>query len=367
MSSRTKIRYAVVGTGWFAQAAVLPGFRNAANSTLEAIVSGDPVKRQALGKTYGVSAHSYEEYESLLASGRIDAVYIVLPNSLHREYTLAAAKHKIHVLCEKPLAASVAECREMIAACRENKVRLMTAYRLHLESANLAAIELLEGGKIGERRAYHGMLTQQVREGNTRLRADTAGNPLTDLGIYCINAARYLFQDDPVEVSAFVAWGSDPRFEVVPEMVTGMMRFPGDRLATFACGFGEASVSEYRVIGTKGDLRLEDAFTFQDGATMHATVDGETETTKFDSHDQVGAEIDYFADCILNDVNPEPDGNEGLIDMMIVEAIEQSYKTGRTVELGGFPEKIRPAGDQEYKFSPTKKPELVNAASPEPE
>lgn len=363
--SDKKVRYAVVGIGWFAQEAVLPGFAGAKDAQLAAIVSGDPKKREELGKRYKVPAYDYPQYDELLASGDIDAVYIVLPNSMHKDYTVRAAKHKVHVLCEKPMAASVAEGREMIAACDDAGVKLMIAYRLHFESANLTAIEHIKGGKIGEPRLFDSVFTQQVAAGNSRLNADLASTPLRDVGIYCVNAARYLFQADPVEVTAFAASGSDPRFRAMPETVTATMRFPQERLATFTCGFGEASVSEYRVVGTTGRLEMQAGYTFRGDITMKLTDEkGKAKETTFPEKDQVGAELQYFAECVLNGREPEPNGLEGLADMTIIEAIEKSYKSGQAVKLGDFPTKPRPSLEQEYKLSKQSAPALVHAAPP---
>src|SRR5437763_1225289 len=133
-SDRSIVRYAVVGQGYISQAAVLPAFRHArANSRLVALVSGDETKRRSLARKYGVATYGYDEYDTCLASGDVDAVYIALPNAMHREYTVRAAKHGVHVLCEKPLAVTEADCKAMIDACRKNGVKLMTAYRLHFE------------------------------------------------------------------------------------------------------------------------------------------------------------------------------------------------------------------------------------------
>ena len=363
--SDKKVRYAVVGTGWFGQEAILPAFASAKNSELAAIVSGDPKKQKELGELYKVPAYDYQQYGDLLESGTIDAVYIVLPNSMHKEYTVRAAKEHIHVLCEKPMAATAAECRDMNDACAAGNVKLMIAYRLHFESANLTAIEHIKDGKIGDARIFSSVFCQQVEEGNTRLNADLAGSPLMDIGIYCVNAARYLFQADPIEVMGFAASNRDPRFREVPEMVSAVMRFPNDRLAQFTCGFGESRISEYRVVGTTGDLQMLLGYTFRGDITMKLTdKDGKTKETTFPEKDQVGAEIAYFSDCILNDREPEPNGLEGLADLTIIEAIEKSYKTGQAVKLDAFPAKPRPSLAQEYKLKKIEAPKLVNAASP---
>jgi len=363
-ASDGKVRYAVIGTGWFAQAAVLPAFQHTPNSVLGAIVSGDPEKRQELSAKYNVPAHSYEECEALLSRGEINAIYIVTPNSLHAEYALMAARHKVHVLCEKPLAADAKEAKEMIKACKKARVKLMTAYRLHFEEGNLTATQMVKDGKIGEPRLFHSMNCQQVMEGNTRLEADLAGGPLRDMGIYCINAARYLFQDDPVEVLAVQASNDETRFGEVPEMVSAIMRFPKERIACFTAGFGESKVSEFRLVGTNGDIRMSPAYGFDSDLQMFVTVDDSTSDQRFHRRDQVGAEIIYFSDCVLNKRDPEPDGYEGLADMMIIEAIEESARKRKTVKLKKFRPKRRPSKQQEVHLSPVRQPEMVNAAAP---
>jgi glucose-fructose oxidoreductase len=173
---KRKIRYAVVGLGYISQIAVLPAFAHAAkNSELAALVSDDSEKLKKLGRKYRVGRlHRYDEYDALLASGEVDAVYIGLPNHLHHEYTLRAARAGIHVLCEKPMAVTVEECEDMIRACQASNVKLMIAYRLHFEEANLMAIEIANSGRIGELRIFDSVFTNQVEEGNIRLRQCSA-------------------------------------------------------------------------------------------------------------------------------------------------------------------------------------------------
>jgi glucose-fructose oxidoreductase len=351
--SDRKIRYAVVGQGWFAQTAILPAFANAAdNSVLTALVSGDPEKRRELGNRYGVAAYGYDEYENLLADGSVDAVYIALPNSMHREYTERAARHRIHVLCEKPMAPTVEDCKAMIDACDRAGVKLMIAYRLHFEEGNMNAVEIVSSGRIGEPRLFNSVYTQQVEEGNIRLEGRLGGGPLGDIGIYCINAVRYLFRDDPVEVATFAATADKDRFETVPEMVGGILRFPDERLATILVGFGEAKLSSYQLVGTKGDLRMEPAYSFDDDLVQFVTVDGKTEEKTFHRRDQVAPEILYFSDCILRDKNPEPSGLEGLADVRVIEGLQHSEP------------KQRPGPRQQIRRPAHAEPELVHAAPP---
>jgi predicted dehydrogenase len=228
-----KVRYAVVGLGHIAQVAVLPAFAHASrNSELAAFVSDDATKLRTLGKRYGVPGrYSYEQYDECLESG-IHAVYIALPNHLHREYTERAARAGVHVLCEKPLATTEADCRAMIQAAARGGVKLMVGYRLHFEAANLTALETVKSGAIGEPRVFDSVFTMQVKAGNIRVRRETGGGTLYDIGIYCINAARYLFRAEPVEAFAYTASNGEKRFREVEEMTSAVLRFPGDRLAS---------------------------------------------------------------------------------------------------------------------------------------
>src|SRR5258706_82076 len=209
--SSAVVRYAVVGQGYIAQAAVLPAFRHArANSRLVALVSGDPAKRRELGRTYDVATYSYDEYETCLKSGDVDAVYIALPNSMHREYTVRPADCGVHVLGEKPLAVTEAECKAMIAACRRRKVKLMPAYRLHFERATLQALrDTGAHGVIGEPRLFISSFTSNVQPPNIRLEAEMGGGTLYDIGVYCINAARHLFRAEPIEVDCITVKGDE--------------------------------------------------------------------------------------------------------------------------------------------------------------
>ena len=364
-SSQSPVRFAVVGLGHFAQAAILPAFANARdNARLVALVTGDAEKAAELSKRYQVPAHDYDGYDELLAGGEIDAVYIAVPNSLHREYTERAARAGVHVLCEKPLAYTAADAQAMIDACQQANVRLMTAYRLHFEEGNLNAIEAIRAGKIGEARLFSSTHTMQVADDNVRIDRDLGGGPLEDIGVYCLNASRYLFQSEPEEVVAFASWGKDPRFHEVPEAVCATLRFSGDRLATFQCGFGQTKLSEYRVIGTEGVLRMDPAFTWQGDIKQTITLDGKEKTRTFEHRDQIAAEILYFAGCVQSGGEPEPSGREGLIDVRIIEALRTSYSENRVVKVEPLKKRTRPDSSQSIHRQPHEEPELVNAAPP---
>ena len=364
-TKRGKIRYAVVGLGHIAQAAILPAFRGASkNSELVALISDDPKKRRELTRRYRAPlSGSYEQYERLLASGDIDAVFIALPNSLHCEFTIPAARAGVHVLCEKPLAVTEEECRHMIEACERGKVKLMTAYRLHFEKANLEAIRTVQSGAIGQPRFFSSIFSMQARAGNIRLEEELGGGPLLDLGVYCINAARYLFRDEPVEVRAMTATGKDRRFREVEEMAGAILRFPGERLATFLCSFGAADSGEYHIVGTEGSLRLKNAYEYVMPIEMELAVDGKATNRTFPKRDQFAPEIIYFSECILKDRQPEPSGMEGLNDVRIVQAIYESARKGAAIKLKPVSKKLRPTIRQEIRRPPVNEPKLVRARS----
>ncbi len=361
-----KIRYAAVGLGYISQVALLPAFAHAKkNSELTALVSGDAEKLKELSKQYGVKrTYSYEQYEECLNSGEVDAVYIGLPNHMHRDYSVRAARAGVHILCEKPMAVSEEDCEVMIAEAKDNGVKLMIAYRLHFEEANLKAIELVQSGKLGEIRLFNSTFTQQVKEGDIRVRRETGGGTLYDIGIYCINAARYLFRAEPTEVFAVTANNGEERFREVEEMASVVLRFPGDRLASFTCSFSTASVSTYRVVGPRGDLRLDPAYDFVGDLKHYLTIGEKTKETKYSSRDQFAPQLLYFSDCVLNDKEPEPSGEEGLADVRIIRALYRSAQSGQPVRLEPFERQHRPTPDQEIEKPPVKKPKLVKASSP---
>jgi len=364
-SKSNKIRYAVVGLGHIAQVAVLPAFKNAANSELVAIVSGEQEKREKLAKKYRLEhSYKYDDYDQVLA--QVDAVYLAVPNHLHREYAVRAAQANVHVLCEKPMAVTEEDCQAMIDAANEGGVKLMIAYRLHFEAGNLEAIRLAESGTLGNPRIFTSEFAQQVTEDNPRVTesVERGGGPLYDMGVYCINAARYLFRDEPIEVFAAAANDGEKRFQKVEEMISVVMRFPEERIATFTCSFGAADVSRYTLIGTEGLLTADPAYEYAMEIKHHLTIGGKTKTRTFPKRDQFAPELIYFSDCILNNKEPEPSGLEGLADVRIVQAIYESVKTRRVVELPELPAKKRPTARQEIHRPGHGKPKTVRAKSP---
>jgi predicted dehydrogenase len=364
--SERKVRYAVVGAGNIAQVAVLPAFAHAQeNSELVAIVSSDAEKREVLGQRYHVKiTGSYDELEQVLERSKADAVYVAVPNAMHREMTERAARMGVHVLCEKPMAETVEDCEAMIKVCKEHNVRLMIAYRLHFEEANLRAVELAQSGKLGELRIFTSIFSQEVRPGDVRTKGELAGGALYDMGVYPINAARYLFRDEPDEVFATCISGGDGRFENVDETTTAILRFPGGRVAQLTASLSAASVSTYRVVGTIGDLRVEPAYDYVRELKHYLTIGEKTTEQVFPKRDQFAPELVTFSNCVLSGTEPEPSGEEGLADVRIVRAIFRSGETGKTVRLTPFSRSKRPGLSQEMQKPAVERISTVNAPSP---
>jgi predicted dehydrogenase len=361
-----KVRYAVVGAGNIAQVAVLPAFAHATeNSELVALISGDPQKRDELGKRYRLShAGDYDELERVLTQARVDAVYIATSNDRHRELSERAAASGVHVLCEKPMAPRVADCEAMLEAAARSHVKLMIAYRLHFEEANLRAIEAVRGGVLGTPKLFSSVFTQQVRSGDIRTQAKTAGGALFDMGVYPINTARNLFRDEPIEVMAMIPSSSDRRFAQVDETVSVLLRFPAGEIAQLTASMGAAAQSSYRVVGSLGELRVDPAFDYNGESVHHLTVDDNTTRRVYARSDQFAPELIYFSRCILEDSEPEPSGEEGLADVRVCEAALESARTGRAVHLPVFQRSARPDLRLAMRKPPVRPARTVHAPSP---
>ncbi|MBB4087764.1 Gfo/Idh/MocA family protein [Sphingomonas carotinifaciens] len=362
-----KVRYAMVGLGDITQSAMLPGVKHTGNSEVTALVSSDAEKLAKVGDAYGVEGrYRYDQFDALIASGTIDAIYIGTPNWRHAEFAVPALNAGIHVLCEKPLEVSAEQARAILAAEKAGKAKLMTAYRLHFEPATLDAIRRIRAGELGDVLAFTSCFGQMLDPANHRAHHGIEAGPLFDMGAYPINAIRYLFGAEPVEVvSAVGTRHPEAGFGDLDDTITVTLRLPGDRFAQFVVSYYLNGVETLTIAGTKGSITLNPAYTFGKSLEQIRTIGQDTEHQVFNATDQFGGEMKYFSDCILEDRTPEPDGEEGLADILVIEAVVKALKSGGPVAVEPLARSRRIDPDaQEQRLSPVSPPETVNADSP---
>ena len=254
---------------------------------------------------------SYDDYERCLQE--VDAVYICTPNSEHADYAVRAAKAGKHILCEKPLAVTQQECERMIKAAKDNNVKIMTAYRLHFEPLFLEVLEIVKSGKIGEPRFFNSSFSMHARPGGIRTQRELGGGTLFDLGVYCINTARLMFRAEPIEVFGSSIDGARSNMPEIDEMTSAVMRFDGDRLATFTTSFNANGVSDFRVVGTEGNIHAEPAYEYAEALGYTLTVGETVKKKKGRRRDQFAAEIAYFSDCVMHGQGSGAVGGRGLL------------------------------------------------------
>lgn len=356
------IRYAVVGAGWISQEAFMPAVAATGNSRMQAIVSGSPGPAQKLADFHGVpEVVSYSDYDELVNSDRIDAVYIALPNSMHADYAIRALKAGKHAMVEKPLATTLAECEAMIDAAKSTGALLMTAYRLHNEPGTIAALEAIRAGKVGEPVYFSSSFAFQSAVGNHRLQANHWGGPLQDVGVYCLNAARHVFGAEPVEVQCMASRPlNDPRFAEIDAHLAVTLRFPEGRLAQFFCSFGTEATEMYRVLGTEGELTVDPGYRFESAMSLRLRRGTEVTVTNFPAVDHFSGQIAYFSDCIAAGTQPEADGEEGMADMRVLLAIEESVRTRANVAVRTPARSRHPDATLLRSFAPTTKRLLIS-------
>ncbi|OHV07857.1 Gfo/Idh/MocA family protein [Kushneria phosphatilytica] len=358
---RRKIRYAVVSGGEISQGAFMPGISSTTNSELAALVTGDPEKARVLGERYHIRTCGYEDYESLLHSGDIDAVYVASPNFRHREHTVPALRAGVHVLLEKPMATSVEDCEAMLEAADQGGAKLMIAYRLHHEPGTLDMIERLRQGEIGQPRTFSSHFLQNLNERNHRALNGYWAGPVPDLGTYPINAVRHLFASEPIEVSA-MADNTPGRHYDCDDTWSVTMRFPEGRMAQFIVGYAASVFNHFSVVGMEGHLQASPCYFFGPGVSItHSITRGSRTTTVAPGAvEQFGGQTDYFSDCILNDREPEADGIEGLRDVRILAAIERAMESGQPQSLEPLTYRDRIRSDQVRQLSPAIPPRIIN-------
>ena len=365
--SGKKVRYAIVGLGDIAQEDMMPGVAHTGNSEITALVTSDAEKARELGKKYDVAAtYSYEQFEEALRSGTFDAIYLATPNWRHAEFVVPALEAGIHVLVEKPLEISTERCKEILAAEKSSRAKLMVAYRLHFEPATLDTIAKVRSGELGEVHLFNSTFAQMVDPANHRAHSGKAAGPVLDMGPYPVNAARYIFSDEPTEVvSATGSKHPDSGFEQdFADTIAVTLRFPGERLAQFSISYYGNATNSFVAVGTKGSVQLDPAYMFGKSLEQTTAIGEKKSKESFKNTDHFGGELKYFSDCILNDTEPEPDGEEGYADVRVLEGIIKAVETGQLVKLEPFTRSKRIDTEQKMMLGAVSTPELVNASNP---
>lgn len=333
-----KLGIALVGIGSLTVNQLLPAFAKSKLTRPVALVSGSPDKAGREAEKYGIGpkgVYSYDNFDTIKDNPDVDVVYIVLPNGMHAEFTIRAARAAKHVLCEKPMANTVEECRAMIDACKAAKRKLMIAYRLRYEPMTMRAIELARSaddvGVIKQITAEGGFPASDPKQ--WRLNKKLAGGgPMMDIGIYAVNAIRYLSGQEPSEVSAFTQTNTDdPRFKEVEETMTFQMRFESGLLASGLTTYS-FGCNRFRLYGSRGRLEAEPMLNYG-GNRLWLSKDRERVAVDYKPVDHFAAEMDHFADCILHDTPVLTPGEEGLADLKVITAAYESARTGKAVKV----------------------------------
>jgi predicted dehydrogenase len=333
-----KLGWAIVGLGSLAINEILPAFAKCEKSKVIAFVSGHADKANKLAQRYGVSSkniYNYENYDSLKDNPEIDIVYVVLPNGMHAEYTVRALQAGKHVLTEKPMANTPDECRHMIDAARKADRKLMVAYRCRYEPHNQEAIRIAHSKELGPTQMILADAGFPIGDpGQWRLKKKMAGGgSLMDIGIYALNACRYLTGEEPTQVNAMIySTPGDARFKEVEEHVSFQLRFPSGVLANCTSSYGYFHQSHYRVLGTEARLCLDPA-TWYSGLRLWIERGNVIEQRDLPETDHFAAEMDHMSDCVQANRQPLTPGEEGLRDLTIIQAIYEAARSQKTVML----------------------------------
>ena len=334
-----KLGYAILGLGYYATRIIMPRFAECEHSRLTALVSGTPEKLKTFGEQYGIPEshrYSYETFDRIADNPDVDIVYVITPNSLHRVFTERAAQAGKHVMCEKPMATSSADCEAMIAACKAAGRKLMIGYRSRFQAHNLEAIKLIRDGTLGPVRtvaADHGFTIGNPAQWRLN-KALAGGGSLMDIGIYSLNAARYLTGEEPVAVNAMESTDrNDVRFKEVEDVIGFQLLFPSGATANCYSAYS-ANFNRYRVNGPRGWIALDPATPYQ-GQSMSVSLNGQTGPREPapQPKNQFSAQLDHLSECVLAGREPIVPGEEGLKDLRLIEAIYRAAREGRTVRL----------------------------------
>lgn len=333
-TTNKKLGVALCGLGSLATNQIAPALQKTQHCRLAGIVTGDPNKAKQWQKQYGIadrSVYTYDTMERMADNPDIDIVYVVTPNALHLEHATKAAKAGKHVFCEKPMEISVERCQQMIDVCKKAERMLGVAYRCQFEPHHLECIRIAREKELGTIKIIEGAFGFYVRDADQwRLKKDlSGGGALMDVGIYVLQATRYLTGEEPVSVSA-VETKTDPvKFKEVDETMAWTATFPSGVVAYCGTTFGAGPVGRFRAFTESGWFGLDPAFNY--GGLRGARSDGKP--LSFPQVDHFATELDAFARSIVGNKPTKVSGEEGLQDVKILMAIYESAKTGRAVKI----------------------------------
>lgn len=336
-----QLGWAVVGLGKFATQQIIPSFSACKRSKLVALVSGSPDKAKRIAEQYSVNPkniYNYQNYDTIRNNPEVDVIYIILPNGLHAEYTIRGAEAGKHVMCEKPMANTVKDAEAMIDACRQANKRLMIAYRAQYEPYNLAAIDIVRKKQLGQLKVInsdHGRNLDPADPAD-KWRMDkqlAGGGSLFDIGIYSLQAARYITGEEPIEISAMqYSTPGDPRFREIEENVNFMLRFPSGVLANCTSSYGYAGTKRVQVFGTDATLELDPATDYYQHR-LFINRENSIEQLNIQEQNQFALEMDHLSLCIMENKQPKTPGEEGLQDVKLMTAIYEAAATGERIKL----------------------------------
>ena len=337
-----RVGFAIVGLGRLSVEQLLPAFGQCKKAKPVALVSGSPDKAREIAAQYGIlekNIYNYQTYDQLKNNPDVQAIYIVLPNGLHREFVVRGAAAGKHILCEKPMATSSKECEEMIAACQKAGKKLMIAYRIQYEPYNRRVREMIKNKLFGEIKLIESVNGQRQGDPSQwRLNKKLAGGgALPDIGLYCLNTTRFLLGEEPTEVSAMTySTPNDPRFREVEENILFQLRFASGALLNASSGYDFHDSKRYRAHSTLGWMEMSPAFSYENLQLKTSRAEGKDEIMeqpRLPNKNQFALEIDHFADCVMSNKQPYTPGEEGLQDHRLMEAIYEAARTGKIIEL----------------------------------
>lgn len=327
---RKKLGVALVGLGKYSTGQLAPALQETRHCYLAGIVSGSPQKAEEWKKKYSITAdnvYNYENFDKIKDNPAIDIVYVVLPNSMHAEYVIRAANAGKHVICEKPMALNTDECDRMISACKEAGKMFSIGYRLHFEPHHQRVMEMMRN-KNGEIRKFTGEHGMSGAEGWRLDKSLAGGGPLMDVGIYCVQAARYSTGMEPIAVRAQEGRKSDPeKFSTIEESLSWQMEFPGGIIAECKTSYSE-EMNLLRVDTKSEWVQLSPAYGY-------SGIEGKTNSGKMElpKVNQQARQMDDFALAIINKRPTPVPGEMGRQDVKILTAIYEAMRTGKRISI----------------------------------